>query len=45
MDGHFVPNISFGPLVVQALRTIVTQHNAVLDVHLMITNPERAASR
>ncbi len=41
MDGHFVPNISFGPLVVQALRTIATQHNAVLDVHLMITNPER----
>ena len=41
MDGHFVPNISFGPLVVQALRTIATQHNAVLDVHLMITNPKR----
>ena len=41
MDGHFVPNISFGPLVVQALRTMATQHNAVLDVHLMITNPER----
>ena len=41
MDGHFVPNISFGPLVVQALRTLATQHKAVLDVHLMITNPER----
>lgn len=41
MDGHFVPNISFGPLVVQALRTLATKHNAVLDVHLMITNPER----
>lgn len=41
MDGHFVPNISFGPLVVQALRTLATQHQAVLDVHLMITNPER----
>lgn len=41
MDGHFVPNISFGPLVVQALRTLATKYNAVLDVHLMITNPER----
>lgn len=41
MDGHFVPNISFGPLVVQALRTLATLHQAVLDVHLMITNPER----
>lgn len=41
MDGHFVPNISFGPLVVQALRTLATQHQSVLDVHLMITNPER----
>lgn len=41
MDGHFVPNISFGPLVVQALRTLATQHQAVLDAHLMITNPER----
>ena len=41
MDGHFVPNITFGPLVVQALRTLATQHRAVLDVHLMITSPER----
>ncbi|MQC24408.1 MAG: ribulose-phosphate 3-epimerase [Chloroflexi bacterium] len=41
MDGHFVPNISFGPLLVQALRTLATQHKAILDVHLMITNPER----
>ena len=41
MDGHFVPNISFGPLLVQALRTLAAQHKAILDVHLMITNPER----
>ena len=33
MDGHFVPNISFGPPVVAALRPLV---RAVLDVHLMI---------
>lgn len=38
MDGHFVPNISIGPLVVAALRP-VTQ--LPLDVHLMISNPDR----
>ncbi len=38
MDGHFVPNITIGPLVVAALRK-VTQ--LPLDVHLMIKNPER----
>lgn len=38
MDGHFVPNITIGPMVVQALRK-VTQ--LPLDVHLMIEKPER----
>ncbi len=38
MDGHFVPNITIGPMVVAALRK-VTQ--LPLDVHLMIENPER----
>ena len=38
MDGHFVPNISFGIPVVQAARKVT---DAVLDVHLMITSPER----
>ncbi|MEO6223092.1 MAG: ribulose-phosphate 3-epimerase, partial [Vicinamibacterales bacterium] len=38
MDGHFVPNITMGPLVVSALRRVTT---LPLDVHLMITNPER----
>ena len=37
MDGHFVPNITIGPLVVQAVRR-VTQ--LPLDVHLMIANPD-----
>ncbi|MEE2754333.1 MAG: ribulose-phosphate 3-epimerase, partial [Candidatus Latescibacterota bacterium] len=37
MDGHFVPNISFGAIVVEALRK---HTDLVLDVHLMITNPE-----
>ncbi len=37
MDGHFVPNITIGPLVVAALRKVTT---LPLDVHLMISNPE-----
>lgn len=36
MDGHFVPNISFGPQVVAALRK---NSKMIFDVHLMITNP------
>jgi len=38
MDGHFVPNITIGPLVVQGLRKLTS---LPLDVHLMIENPER----
>jgi ribulose-phosphate 3-epimerase len=38
MDGHFVPNITFGPGVVKALRKTVS---IFLDAHLMIDNPER----
>lgn len=37
MDGHFVPNITFGPLIVEAVNRIT---NLPLDVHLMIENPE-----
>lgn len=36
MDGHFVPNITIGPLVVEAARRVTTK---VLDVHLMISDP------
>ncbi|MHB8895378.1 MAG: ribulose-phosphate 3-epimerase [Candidatus Geothermincolia bacterium] len=36
MDGHFVPNITFGPLVVQTVKRIT---EVPLDVHLMIYNP------
>lgn len=36
MDGHFVPNITIGPLVVDAARKVTQK---VLDVHLMITDP------
>ena len=38
MDGHFVPNITFGPLVVEAVRRITS---LPLMVHLMITDPSR----
>jgi ribulose-phosphate 3-epimerase len=38
MDGHFVPNLTIGPPVVEAIRKCTT---LPLDVHLMITNPER----
>ena len=38
MDGHFVPNLSMGPLVVEALRRVTS---LPLDVHLMITDPGR----
>jgi ribulose-phosphate 3-epimerase len=38
MDGHFVPNITVGPMIVKAARKVT---NLPLDVHLMIENPER----
>jgi len=41
MDGHFVPPITVGPLVVAALREQVGEAGAMLDVHLMIERPER----
>ena len=38
MDGHFVPNITMGPIVVEALRPVTS---LPLDVHLMIENPDQ----
>jgi ribulose-phosphate 3-epimerase len=37
MDGHFVPNLTFGPLVVEAVRKIT---DLPIEAHLMIENPE-----
>lgn len=37
MDGHFVPNITIGPLIADAIKPIT---NLPLDVHLMIENPD-----
>jgi ribulose-phosphate 3-epimerase len=38
MDGHFVPNITMGPLIVEAVRRVTS---LTVDVHLMIDRPER----
>lgn len=38
MDGHFVPNITIGPLIVEAIRPVTT---IPFDVHLMIENPDQ----
>jgi ribulose-phosphate 3-epimerase len=38
MDGHFVPNLTIGPLVIEAIRKVTTRR---LDVHLMIEQPDR----
>ncbi|HET6514006.1 MAG TPA: ribulose-phosphate 3-epimerase [Thermodesulfovibrionales bacterium] len=38
MDGHFVPNITIGPFIVEAIRKVT---NLPLDVHLMIEEPDR----
>ena len=38
MDGHFVPNLTIGPVVVKCIRPCT---NLLFDVHLMMTNPEK----
>lgn len=40
MDGHFVPNLTIGPVVVKSLRPVT---NMIFDVHLMIEEPEKYA--
>jgi ribulose-phosphate 3-epimerase len=44
MDGHFVPQITLGPLIVGALADVVNPVGGILDVHLMIERPERHVS-
>ena len=41
MDGHFVPNISFGAPVMRGLADLANEREVPLDVHLMIENPDR----
>src|ERR1700689_157689 len=38
MDGHFVPNLTLGPPVVESIRKVT---KSILDVHLMITDPDK----
>ncbi|MAV93581.1 MAG: ribulose-phosphate 3-epimerase [Candidatus Marinimicrobia bacterium] len=38
MDGHFVPNLTFGPFIIKDIRKITKSH---LETHLMITNPHK----
>lgn len=40
MDGRFVPNLTFGPLVVAAIKPLVEKAGALLEIHLMIEEPE-----
>lgn len=41
MDGHFVPNLTLGPGTAEALAPLCAEHDALLDVHLMIEEPGR----
>ena len=40
MDGRFVPNLTFGPLVVKGIKPIMEEAGALLETHLMIEEPE-----
>ncbi|MBC8507055.1 MAG: ribulose-phosphate 3-epimerase [Anaerolineales bacterium] len=40
MDGHFVPPITIGPIIVSSLRPLANETGVTLDVHLMIENPD-----
>jgi ribulose-phosphate 3-epimerase len=41
MDGHFVPNMTFGPLVAAAIKPLTASAGVILDAHLMVEKPER----
>ena len=41
MDGHFVPPITFGPVIVSAIADLVHDAGGILDVHMMVERPER----
>ena len=41
MDGHFVPPITFGAVVVSALADLIHDAGAIIDVHMMVQQPER----
>lgn len=41
MDGQFVPNITMGPLIIEAIRPIANEYDGYFETHLMIVQPER----
>ncbi len=41
MDGRFVPNITMGPMIVEAIRPLVSKAGGLIEAHLMIVEPER----
>ena len=41
MDGHFVPNFTFGPFILKAIRKLTKSH---LETHLMMANPDKYIS-
>ncbi len=41
MDGHFVPNITIGPLVVRAIAPVIHKRGGYISAHLMIEHPEK----
>jgi ribulose-phosphate 3-epimerase len=41
MDGHFVPNMTIGPMILRAIKPVAQRAGVPLDVHLMIEKPER----
>ena len=45
MDGHFVPPITIGPVIVEAIRDQVHEAGGMLDCHLMIERPERQVAQ
>lgn len=42
MDGHFVPNLTFGPIIIKAIRKLTDLH---LETHLMISKPDKYAEQ
>jgi len=41
MDGHFVPNLTFGAPIISCIRKNIPKGEAILDVHLMVSEPQR----
>jgi len=40
-DGHFVPPVTIGPIVLQSIAPMIHEHDGVVDCHLMVDKPER----